>query len=201
MLRVNLILIAFCLSSLTEPEYRLPVNTRDRSVLNTLVLTEIGDFGLVRKDRTGIPAHYHTGIDIKRPSKNYQDEPIFPTSEGIVISKRMDGPYAVLIIEHENEQKFWTVYEHIAGIEVDLYERVNPDSPIARFMNISELDKYGWQFDHIHFEILKLAPFKVKRKNSLPDRLFASNTLGCLTKDDLNKYFCNPLNFFAEELD
>jgi len=150
--------------------------------------------------RPGIRAHFHTGIDIKRPTKNYQAEPIFPIFEGIVISKRQDGPYAQLIIEHEDNHKFWTVYEHISGIEVSLYDYVSPKTPIARFMDKNELNKYGWQFDHFHFEILKIQPIRLKQNNSKHERLFASYSLACYTKVDLDKYFYDPLIFLEKHL-
>ena len=202
MIKINILILTLFFGSIIEPEYNLPIATLNRKSVNTLTLTEIGEYGVLRKERPGIPAHYHTGIDIKRPSKNFRDEPIFPICEGIVISIRRDGPYAQLIIEHknENEQKFWTIYEHIAGIEVELYEHVNPSSPIARFMNLGELDRYGWQFNHFHFEVLKTQPLRLKIESTLPDRLFASNSLGCFTEDDLNKYFYSPIDFLEEQL-
>jgi murein DD-endopeptidase MepM/ murein hydrolase activator NlpD len=177
----------------------LPVNTVDRNSINTIELTGIGGFGLWRKERPGVPAHFHTGIDIKRPSDNYVDEPVFPIMEGVVISIRRDGPFAQLIIEHESDQRFWTVYEHIAWIKVELYEIVKPDSPIARFMNRDELNRYGWQFDHFHFEVLKERPIELKRDSSKPERHFASYSLICFKEDDLNKYFYNPLVFLEEQ--
>ncbi|WP_064967588.1 M23 family metallopeptidase [Tenacibaculum ovolyticum] len=180
--------------------YRLPVNALDRNSISSLKLTGIGEFGLLRKERPKVPAHYHTGIDIKRPTNNYESEPIFPIFEGVVISKREDGPYAQLIIEHGDNHKFWTVYEHIAGIEVNLFDHVNTDTKIARFMNRNELNKYGWQFDHFHFEVLKVQPFKLKRNNLKPERLFSSYTLVAYTKEDLNKYFYDPLDFLEKHL-
>ncbi|MCG8580587.1 MAG: M23 family metallopeptidase [Bacteroidales bacterium] len=199
-MKTGLLLLLFFFSTNVAYEYNIPVKTTDRSSINNIELTEIGEFGLLRKERPGIPAHFHTGIDIKRPNRNYHSESIYPISEGIVISKRQDGPYAQLIIEHENEHKFWTVYEHIAGIEVNLYDYVSPETPIARFMNENELNRYGWQFDHFHFEILKVQPIKLKRDHSKPERLFASYTLACYTIDDLNKYFYNPLEFLDKRL-
>jgi hypothetical protein len=56
---------------------------------------------------------------------------IISIHEGIVISVRQDGPYAQLIIEHGSSQKFWTVYEHVAGIKVRLNEQVTPYLPIV----------------------------------------------------------------------
>ena len=201
MLKINLFIIIFLFSTNSGLNYYLPINTVNRKSINGLTLTDIGEFGLLRKERPGIPAHYHTGIDIKRPTKNYQNELIFPLAAGIVISKREEGPYSQLIIEHEdNNDVLWTVYEHIAGIKVNLYEHVQPNSAIARFMNIDELNKYGWQFDHFHFEILKVPPFKLKTNNLNPDRHFSSYTLLCYTMKDLNKYFYNPLEFISAKI-
>ena len=179
----------------------LPIQVTDRHEVGYIELTAIGQFGLLRKARPGIPAHLHTGIDFKRPTNNYDDEPIFPIAQGTVISKRDDGPYAQLIIEHEGDEPFWTVYEHIAGIEVALFEPVTPDQPIARFMNLQELDRYGWQFDHFHFEVLKAPPIQLKVDGvQNPERLFASHTLTCYTEADLAEKFYDPMVFLKERL-
>jgi len=200
MLKTVLLTFSILLSSVVDISYKLPINTINRNRIGTLRLTEIGDFGLVRKERPGVPEHFHTGIDIKRPSENYHDEPIFPVSEGIIISMRQDGPFVQLIIEHSGDNKIWTVYEHIAGIEVNLFQRVSPDEPIARFMNKNELDRYGWQFDHFHFELIKVQPVKLIPENSTPQRLFSSYTLMCHSQEDLSKYFYNPIEFFEVHL-
>lgn len=193
-------LLLFCVILLGgNLDYHLPVRIEDRKSLDHIELTKIGEFGVLRKARPTVPAHYHTGIDIKRPSNNYINEPVFPISEGVVISKRQDGPYAQLIIEHE-DGKFWTVYEHIAGIKVGLFDHVSADTPVARFMNKEELNRYGWHFDHIHFEVLKVRPMKLKRENKNPNRLFASYSLVCYTKEDLYKYFYDPIYFFEKYL-
>lgn len=198
---LNILVIIILLFFTAEPVFYLPVKLANRKSTEALQLTGIGEFGLIRKERPGIPAHYHTGIDIKRPNNNYEDEPIFPVTDGVVISKRVDGAYAQLIIEHKlNAKKFWTVYEHIAGIRVNVGEPVTPASPIARFMNRYELNKHGWQFDHFHFEVLKIAPAKIKPNDARPDRYFSSYTLVSYTKEDLKKYFHHPIEFFKEQL-
>jgi hypothetical protein len=201
------LLIAFLLSYLSLPGhtgqvgYLSPVNTHNRQSARQIALTDIGEFGLMRKERPGIPAHYHTGIDIKRPSDNYISEPIFAISEGVIISKRTDGPYAQLIIEHQDGSgKFWTLYEHIAGIEAELHQPVSPNRPIARFMNKRELDEYGWQFDHFHFEVLRVPPIPLQKDRTKPERHFSSYTLVCYTREDLRKYFYHPLEFLSERL-
>jgi murein DD-endopeptidase MepM/ murein hydrolase activator NlpD len=201
MLINQLVFIFWFLGAQPSSPFLLPVNAEDRTSIHSLQLTTIGEFGLLRKERPGIPAHYHTGIDVKRPSRNYADEPVFPITEGVVISKRTDGPYAQLIIEHHGEgQVFWTLYEHIAGIRVEVGQHVEAERPIARYMNTWELNKHGWQFDHFHFEVLKVRPMPLKPDQSKPDRHFSSYTLACYTDDDLRKYFHNPLQFLSERL-
>lgn len=179
----------------------LPINCTNRLDLSDIQLTEIGAFGLVRKARVGVPEHLHTGIDIKRPNNNYQFEPIFPIAEGKVISKRTDGPYAQLIIEHNvNGLKFWTLYEHIAEITVSVGDQVSQNHPVARFMNTSELNRYGWQFDHFHLEILKVEPFSLAPDPKHPERFYGSFTLVCYSIQDLRKFYYDPLEFFTTNL-
>lgn len=174
----------------------IPTGGKNRKSTAEISLTEIGQFGIMRKARPNVPAHYHTGIDIKRPVENYDNEPVFPVAEGIIMSIRNDGPYAQIIIVHKTGKlNFWTVYEHIAGIKVKSGETVNSNTQIARFMNKSELDKYGWKFNHIHFEVLKFAPYKLKYDAKHPDRKFGSYTLVCYSKEELEKHYYHPLEF------
>lgn len=195
------VLLIVALTFQSQPTFHLPIKTTNRNSVKEIQLTTIGQFGLMRKARPTVPAHFHTGIDIKRPGKNYTDEPIYPITNGIVISKREDGAYAQLIVEHEVDKiKFWTVYEHIAGIKVKSGQKVSPNEPIARFMNKAELDKYGWQFDHFHFEVLKVAPVKLKYDASKPERNFASHSLTCFTRQDLERHFYHPLEFLQLKL-
>lgn len=147
---------ALAAMSAEGPGWRLPVDCHPDSVR----LTRIGEFGLLRRARPGIPAHLHTGVDIRRPSNNYLDEPVYPVARGRVVSLRGDGPYAQLIIEHrlKDSGSLWSVYEHVAGIACTLGDSVDPDRPIARFMSRTELNRHGWQFDHLHPEVMRIAP-------------------------------------------
>lgn len=170
----------------------------DRKNVKQIKLTSIGKFGIVRKARPGIAAHLHTGIDIRRPRPNYVNEPVFSIASGVVISKRDDGAYAQLIVEHShNGEHYWTVYEHVAGIIVDVNDVVDPMKPIARFMNKTELDRYGWQFDHFHFEVLKVRPRKLKPDSRKPRRYFQSYSLDCYSDSQLNSRFFDPLDFLS----
>lgn len=180
-----------------DSDWLLPISVTDRQTWNDVQLTRIGFFGEKRKARQGIPAHLHTGIDLKRPGRNYDDEPVYAASQGNVISIRQDGPYAQVIIEHRMPQggMAWTVYEHIAGITVSAGEVVSAYTPIARFMNKNELDKFGWQFDHVHFEILKHRPRALKLSARTPYRFYGTYNLECYTLSDLGKYYHNPIDF------
>jgi hypothetical protein len=162
-------------------------------------LSEIGNFGHIRKARKNVPEHYHIGVDIKRPSKNYDNEPIFALAGGVVISVRDDGPFAQIIIEHfQKGFKFWTLYEHISGIAVKVNDKVKAGFPIARFMNREELNKYGWQFDHFHLEVLKIKPMPLKPDKMHPERFYTSYSLICFKKEDLDKYYYEPLSFIEK---
>jgi hypothetical protein len=186
---------------LSNVQLFLPFDASNRKDFSLIKLTQIGEFGMLRKPRPNVPAHYHAGIDIKRPHSNYSNEPIYPIANGKVISKREDGPFANIIIEHEfNGLKFWTVYEHIAGVKVKVNDQVSAYNPIARFMSKPELDKHGWQFDHFHLEVLKRKPVPLQHVSGYPERFYNSYSLVCFSYDDLIRYYYNPLEFFKEYL-
>ena len=194
-----LIFLLLISNSSYSQEFYLPINVHDRVNISQIKLTHIGSFGEERKARPGIPAHLHTGIDIKRPAPNYNSEPIFSIGEGVVISMRDDGPYAQIIIENTcNDKMFWTVYEHIAGIKVGVGDFVDSKTEIARFMNKQELNKFGWQFDHFHFEILKVPPKRIKPCEDKPQRFFKTYNLTCYNIEDLNNCYYNPMEFMKE---
>ncbi|MFL5763433.1 MAG: M23 family metallopeptidase [Bacteroidia bacterium] len=196
LLRIIVSLLLF-----SSPQFLAPVRVLNRKSISEIQLTAIGKFGLVRKERKGVRSHLHTGIDIKRPGTGYDHEPVFPVAEGTVISIRTDGPYAQVIIEHKiNGEKFWSLYEHIAGVCVKLQQHTDPQKPIARFMNNKELNRYGWQFDHFHLEILKIKPLSVKPDKLHPDRYYGSYTLICYEQGDLEKYYYEPLGFLKDHL-
>lgn len=182
-------------------KWLLPISVKDRCAFESLQLTSIGSFGHFRKARPGIPEHLHTGIDIRRPDNNYNDSPIFPATQGKVVSLRDDGPFAQIIIEHklDVESCVWTVYEHVAGITVSVGDEVNPYNPVARFMNEKELDRYGWQFDHFHFEVLKQPPRRAEPDSNTPFRFFQTYNLVCYTQEDLAKYYYDPFDFFCND--
>ncbi|MCF8365170.1 MAG: M23 family metallopeptidase [Bacteroidales bacterium] len=178
-----------------ELEWFLPINLLNRQTIDGLQMTEIGEFGVMRKPRPGIPAHLHSGIDLLRPSANYNSQPVFPAAIGVVISIRDDGAFAQIIVEHQlfDYSSLWTVYEHIAGIKVKVGETVDPLIPMARFMNQQELDRNGWQFDHLHFEIMKMAPMPANPDPKNQQHFFNSHWLDCKTPGQLSSCYFDPL--------
>jgi hypothetical protein len=182
----------------TNIKWLIPINANNRQSFDEIKLTPIGQFGEIRKARPHIPSHLHTGIDILRPTANYDDEPVYSIGMGRVISLRDDDPFAQIIIEHlcDNGQLTWTVYEHVAGICVKLGQAVDPFIPIARFMNREELDKYGWQFDHLHIEILKIRPRPQIPDERNPFYYFSSYCLECFDARDLHEKYSDPFDFF-----
>jgi len=188
----------FSLTPITS-EWYLPIDTGNRQSLENTQLTSIGLFGLMRKPRPGIPAHLHTGVDFKRPHNNYSDETVFPAAGGKVISLRDDGPYAQIIIQHclKDSVFLYTVYEHIAGIQTRVHETVGPHRPIARFMNRDELNRYGWQFDHVHFEIMKIKSKQRKPDERRPSFYYGTYCLECYNRMELDKRYYDPLVFFG----
>jgi len=194
----TLLLVGIVAGLHTNQPLFLPIGVKHRISLADIKLTGIGQFGLQRKARPTVPAHYHTGIDLKRPAQNYSNEPVFAAGKGKVISMRNDGPFSQIIIEHvlNRRDTLWTVYEHILGIHCHAGDLVTENTVIARFFNKAELDKYGWQFDHLHFEIMKVKPFKVKKNPAFPEYFYKTYDITCYTKEALMKRMINPLLYF-----
>ncbi|MCP4692834.1 MAG: M23 family metallopeptidase [Desulfobacterales bacterium] len=198
---ILVLLISEPLSGQQTMDWLTPAAAVNRRSWEEIRLTSIGRFGLPRKARPGIAAHLHTGADIRRPVDNYHHEPIFPIGRGEVISLRDDGPFAQIIIAHEygNQATVWSVYEHIAGITVSVGDHVSPYNPIARFMNRDELDRYGWQFDHVHLEIMKKKPRPLKPDPGTPYRFFGTYWRECRNTADLEKYYHDPGEFLKSQ--
>jgi murein DD-endopeptidase MepM/ murein hydrolase activator NlpD len=148
-----------------------------------------------------VPEHLHTGVDILRPNNNFENEPVYSAGYGMVISVRDDGPFAQIIIEHQHNDGVitWAVYEHVAGIMVLPGDRVNPFETVARFMNREELDHYGWQFNHIHFEVLKVNPIPANPTHELPNRFFTTYWDKCYTEEILGRYYIDPMELFVKD--
>jgi len=197
----SIVLLIFGSTLIYGQTWYLPVDATNRQFINNIQLTHIGDFGHTRQERPLVKAHLHTGVDIMRPNKNYDNEKIYPACVGLVISIRTDGPYAEIILEHRisDNKKIWTVYQHLSRILVKPGQVVYPEQAMAFFMTKTELNKYGWQFDHVHFEIMKYQPLKLTPYKQNPQRKFGTYSLVCYNRNDLEKYYFAPLEFLAKK--
>lgn len=195
------LLILLFVAPVESRRFYLPVHIADRTNPESITLTNIGQYGVRRKARPTVPAHYHTGIDIKRPGLNYSNEPVYAVGKGKVISVRNDGPFSQIIVEHTTKtDMLWSVYEHVLGITCHVGDIVTENTVIARFFNKAELDKYGWQFDHLHFEILKTKPLKVRHSIKFPEYYYQTYAITCFTIDDLCKRTINPMEYFKNHM-
>jgi hypothetical protein len=191
------ILIAIPLYS----QWYLPANYRGVADPQKMQLTKIGAFGLLRKARPTVPAHYHTGIDIMRPDSQYDKQPIFPAKDGVVVSILDEGPFSQVVIKHtDNNRTYWSVYEHLHVRINKINISITPFDTIGYFFSKDELNRYGWQFDHFHFEILKLEPpkFKTAGVNSL--RNYKTFGILCFSREDLYMRQEDPLEFLFEKV-
>jgi murein DD-endopeptidase MepM/ murein hydrolase activator NlpD len=193
---VNFLLILLFISGPLLSQWYIPASYSDITEISNIKLTAIGHFGLLRKERPNVPAHYHTGIDIVRPKPNYYHEPIFPSLSGEVVSIIDDGPFSQIIVKHfYNGRNYWSVYEHLHVKLRNIGITVNPYDTLGYFFNIDELNRYGWQFDHFHFEINKIEPQLIKPTAKNPKRVYRTFAINCYTKEELDQRLENPLEF------
>jgi len=195
------ILMVFGMVTSGFAEWLVPVNYPHRDRVNEVKLSAIGAFGLPRKARATVPAHLHTGVDILRPTGNYDQEPIHPAHAGRIISILDDGPYSYVVLEHQTAQGIcWTLYEHFHVLVHTLGQQVNTNDTLGYYFNKRELNVHGWQFDHVHFEVMKVAPPVMKPTARAPLRAYGSYTITTYTKQDLDRRLENPLHFLQQHV-
>jgi len=193
---VLIYIIIILYQNLFAISFYLPINIPNRRILTKSIIEPAGDFGIWRKPYRGMKGHFHAGIDIRNPNRSIGAiEAIYACAEGKVISVYEHGPSSTIIIKHKHHDKFiYSVYTHIADIVVEPGDSVNQFSVIASFIDKPQLKKWGVFFNHLHFEILKIAP-KYDGKINGRDT-YSSYSTQCKTLDILHYYFYNPKYFF-----
>jgi hypothetical protein len=200
MIQTRLLFIVI-LSTTCFAQWYLPAQYGGVTDIDSVKLSKIGAFGLVRKARPGIPEHFHTGIDIRRPGSNYLCEPVFPASSGRMASIVDNGPFSQIIIEHAfDNDTLWTVYEHVHVLKKEINLQVSPFDTIAWYFNRDELNRYGWQFDHFHFEIMKIRPPRCKAGADNPFRRYYTYALTCYTRKTLDERMEDPMVFLKGKI-
>jgi murein DD-endopeptidase MepM/ murein hydrolase activator NlpD len=86
----------------------------------------------------------------------------------------------------------WTTYVHVAQITVQIGDIVTSDTVIGHLMNKKQLNKYGWVYNHLHFEVLR------NPRIGNGGKLLSYSTW-CKTKNEVMKHFYNPVDFFKRE--
>lgn len=87
-----------------------------------------------------------TRFIIKTPSLNYEDDPAYIERFALEqwIGKRVDSPYVVKVIDHQQEKSaLYTVMEYVDGITLEQWIRENPQPDINEVVRIAEFISRG----------------------------------------------------------
>jgi murein DD-endopeptidase MepM/ murein hydrolase activator NlpD len=158
------------------------------------------DFGLIKWEKDAyflsprIGGHLHTGVDLMKYNQDAGAK-VYATSAGRVVSIYAREPNKSIMIMHKltTGESIYSVYAHITDVQVSVGDTVDSNSFIAHLMNVEQLDKYGWKFNHVHFEILKKEPRVGETGNLL------SYSVLCRTKEQVDQHFYNPVSFLKEK--
>ena len=66
-------------------------------------------------------------------------------------------------------------------------------------MNTIELNKYGWQFDHVHFEVMKIKPLPRKPDRKRPSMYYGTYCLVCYNRNQLDEKYYNPQEYLLDQ--
>jgi murein DD-endopeptidase MepM/ murein hydrolase activator NlpD len=167
--------------------WKLPLNTTDRQDWSTVFLEPDAHFKALRAPFDSVKLHYHTGIDLIKKTIGSPGEPVYAVAVGKVISIQDPPPKRRITIKHvlPNGEKIWSVYIHIIDEKVKTGDIVDSETVIARLMNANELAYHGWDYNHVHLEIMKKLPPYVSE-------FYQRKTFSCYTLEEVDKYFYDP---------
>jgi murein DD-endopeptidase MepM/ murein hydrolase activator NlpD len=169
----------------TVDSWNVPFETSDRSKLNTIkIISKFGDPRL-----SYLKNHIHSAIDII-PAKSIGLITVYPVANGVVCSVHLDHPFKTVVIKHRlhDSRIIFTSYKHLQEIYVKNGMQVDQNTKLGRLYTHAEAQKLKGNYDHLHFEVRK----------SFDDYGCASWLT--MTKDELNYYFYNPLDFLKTNL-
>ena len=176
--------------------WKLPLETDNRQNWSTIIMEPDAHFKALRAPFENVKLHYHTGIDLQSRNNNRPEESIYPIAAGKVIAIEDPPPQRRITIEHilPDRTKVWSVYIHIMAEKVKVGHIVNTETVIARLMNPVELENFGWEYHHIHLEIMKkLPPFA--------SEFYERKTFTCYTEDEVDEYFYDPVVFLRNHFE
>ena len=172
----------------TASRWLIPLDIHSRKDFNRLYVGNNSDF--LAKRSAG---HLHTGIDISDDSRK-PGRKVFAAATGKVVSIYAVEPHRAIMIQHilPSETTIYSVYVHVTDIKVSIGDIVDNSSHIANLMNRKQLDLYGWDFNHLHFEILREPRIQEDTGKYL------SFSTKCKTEEAVMKHFYNPELFLKE---
>ena len=174
--------------------WKLPLKTADRQDWSTVFFEHDAFFKTMRSPFGNVKLHYHTGVDVQQNGgAGYSDRsgmPVFAIATGKVVAIEDPIPQRRITIEHKlpDGTVVWSVYCHIADEQISVNQIVDTETVIARRMNGPELDQFGWEYNHVHLEILKKLPAYVTDYNH-------RKTFTCYTEMEVDEYFYDPVKF------
>ena len=167
-------------------EWNLPLSISPRKGLNAM--SRLKNAGFLDKR----VEHLHTGIDLINP-RDGSGGKVYAAASGKIVSIYAKEPHFSIMIRHRlpSEETIWTVYVHVTKVKVKEGDLVSNDTIIAHLMDKSQLKKYGWEFNHLHFEVLKYPRISETGK-------YLSFSTECKTKKEVEKHFYNPVTFLQK---
>jgi murein DD-endopeptidase MepM/ murein hydrolase activator NlpD len=111
-------------------------------------------------------------------------------ANGAVCSIHLSDPHPTVVVKHRlaDGSTLYTVYKHLAEIDVANGQQVTPATRIGRLYTADEARRLGGSYDHLHLEV----------RTAFDDYGVASWLT--MTRRELDARFVNPLPFLKERL-
>lgn len=180
-----------------QSEWLLPLDTGDRTDWSTLLFEHDANFKDYRKTWNPRKPRRHTGVDLQNGGDwgrlGGPGEAVYAMGPGRVFGIYGKPPNRRVIIAHQlpSGKKFWSCYLHVEAIRVRPGQRVDAWTVIARRLNSRELRKYGRDYNHLHFEILRRLPPWRNHKYRWMSQY-------CYSTKQVDRYFHNPETFLKQ---
>lgn len=163
----------------------LPFDIKDRSSLSSISV--ISTYGSARSSH--LKGHKHSGADII-PAGEKDSRNVYAAAAGVVCFINQRAPFKTVILKHKLKDGtvIFSSYIHLKEIFIHGGQQVDAASRIGVLYTRNEALTYGGNYDHLHFEI----------KKRIDDYSCASWL--CMSHEELNEYFCDPVDFFRKYL-
>ena len=171
-------------------DWKLPFNTLNRKDFSTIQFERDAGFKAIRPSYDGFPPHYHAGVDMQIRQSSTIAADVYAIASGIVVQIADSPPLRRIVIQHKLPfgRSIWSVYLHVVEEKVKIGDRVTSQTVIARTLNRSELNYFGWKYNHLHLEIMKKPPLAVQNP-------YQRRSFNCLSPEQVDKYFWDPVKF------